>query len=151
MSPFSGETMPNRSITLRILCAMAGLCVAAGAMAADPTATVVEFYNTTLRHYFMTAGPAEAAAIDAGAAGPGWVRTGGRFSAFANPADAPGTLAVCRFYGSTAVDPETGLRRGPNSHFYTSDEELESAVGAIDEILARNEWKRYTDEKLVVT
>ena len=61
MSPFSGETMPNRSITLRILCAMAGLCVAAGAMDADPTATVVEFYNTTLRHYFMTAGPAEAA------------------------------------------------------------------------------------------
>ncbi|MBK8741507.1 MAG: DUF1800 family protein [Betaproteobacteria bacterium] len=65
--------------------------------------------------------PAEAAGIDAGGAGPGWVRTSGRFSAFKNADDDDGLLAVCRFYGSTAIDPATGLRRGPNSHFYTSN------------------------------
>ena len=97
-------------------------CLAATAVrAVEPTATVVEFYNTTLKHYFVTANPVEAAGIDAGGAGPGWVRTSGRFSAFLNPGDTDGLLAVCRFYGSTAIDPATGLRRGPNSHFYTSD------------------------------
>ena len=59
---------------LLVLIAAAGL-----ARAAEPTATAVEFYNTVLGHYFVTAGPGEAAAIDAGRAGPGWTRTGGQF------------------------------------------------------------------------
>ena len=87
--------------------------LAPAAHAAEPTATVVEFYNTSLRHYFITADPAEAAGIDNGAAGAGWVRTGGRFSAWKNAGDAPGVSAVCRFYGTPV--------RGPNSHFYTAD------------------------------
>jgi len=45
--------------------------------------------------------------------------------------------------------PGAGIRVAP--HFYTSDEELESAVGAIDEILAKGEWKRYSGESPVVT
>jgi kynureninase len=45
--------------------------------------------------------------------------------------------------------PGAGIRVAP--HFYTSDGELDAAVHAIDEILAKNEWKRYTHEKLVVT
>ena len=68
--------------------------------------TVVEFYNANLDHYFLTSDPGEAAAIDAGSAGPGWRRTGHTFVA-------GGTTPVCRFYGS--VSP------GPNSHFYTVD------------------------------
>jgi kynureninase len=40
--------------------------------------------------------------------------------------------------------PGAGIRVAP--HFYTSDEELETAVQAIDEILAKSEWKRYTHE-----
>ena len=99
----------------------AGLLAAVTSHAAEPTATVIEFYNTTLKHYFVTADAAEAAGIDAGGAGPGWVRTNGRFSAFKSATDDAGLLAVCRFYGSTAIDPATGLRRGPNSHFYTSN------------------------------
>ena len=84
-------------------------------------AHVLEFYNTTLNHYFITADPAEQAAIDAGAAGPGWTRTGIGFRAFTPSTGIPaGMLPVCRFYGSTAIDPATGLRRGPNSHFYTA-------------------------------
>jgi uncharacterized protein (DUF1800 family) len=83
------------------------------AHAAEPTATVVEFYNTNLKHYFITAEPSEASGIDAGAAGAGWVRTGGRFSAWKNAGDADGLNPVCRFYGTPG--------KGPNSHFYTAD------------------------------
>lgn len=92
--------------------AIAALLVPA-AHAAEPTMTVVEFYNTALRHYFITGDPAEASGIDAGAAGAGWVRTGGRFSAWKNASDAPGLNPVCRFYGTPG--------KGPNSHFYTAD------------------------------
>jgi uncharacterized delta-60 repeat protein len=89
--------------------------------AAIVPAHVLEFYNTNLNHYFITADPAEQAGIDAGAAGPGWSRTGIGFRAFTQATGIPaGQTPVCRFYGSTAIDPATGLRRGPNSHFYTA-------------------------------
>jgi kynureninase len=45
--------------------------------------------------------------------------------------------------------PGAGIRVAP--HFYTTDAELDDAVHAIDEILARDEWKKYTGEQLVVT
>lgn len=45
--------------------------------------------------------------------------------------------------------PGAGIRIAP--HFYTTDDELDAAVLAIDEILARDEWTRYTGERLVVT
>ncbi len=45
--------------------------------------------------------------------------------------------------------PEAGIRIAP--HFYTSDEELELAVAAMDEILEREEWKKFTGERAVVT
>jgi kynureninase len=45
--------------------------------------------------------------------------------------------------------PGAGIRVAP--HFYTTDDEVDAAVLAIDEILAKDEWKRYTGEKLVVT
>jgi uncharacterized protein (DUF1800 family) len=109
---------PKTAALAAVALALAG--IAARAHAVEPTATVVEFYNSTLKHYFVTADPTEATGIDRGAAGPGWVRTNGRFSAFRNETDATGLLAVCRFYGSTENDPATGQRRGPNSHFYTS-------------------------------
>lgn len=67
---------------------------------------VIEFYNTILDNYFITANPAEQAAISGGSAGPGWITTGEHFTA-------GGPSQVCRFYGS--------LSPGPNSHFYTID------------------------------
>lgn len=67
---------------------------------------VIEFYNPDLDHYFITADSREAAGIDNGSAGPGWIRTGYSFKS-------GGSTPVCRFYGS--VSP------GPNSHFYTVD------------------------------
>lgn len=45
--------------------------------------------------------------------------------------------------------PGAGIRVAP--HFYSSDEEVESVVESIDEILAKEEWKKYTHEQLVVT
>ena len=83
-------------------------CVAASAV--EPTGTSVEYFNTTLRHYFMTASPEDRAIVEAGGAGPGWVRTGGQFGVFRNAGDAPNLSAVCRFYAP-----------GPNSHFYTAN------------------------------
>jgi len=72
-----------------------------GAVASTP---VVEFYNANLDHYFITADANEAAQIDGGSAGPGWTRTGNTFKS-------GGSTAVCRFYGSQSL--------GPNSHIYT--------------------------------
>jgi len=82
--------------------------------------TIVEFHNTALDHYFVTADPAEAAGIDAGAAGGGWIRTGQTWKAWLN-GPLPNAAEVCRFYGSPDIDAASGLRRGPNSHFYTVD------------------------------
>ncbi|MFO1316865.1 MAG: DUF1800 family protein [Burkholderiales bacterium] len=73
--------------------------------------TAVEFYNKALNHYFVTAYPEEAAALDAGTNVKGWTRTGGQFTVFTEPAE--GLQAVCRFFGTPNV--------GPNSHFYTAD------------------------------
>jgi hypothetical protein len=72
-----------------------------------PVNGVIEFYNTGLDHFFLTANAAEAASIDAGGSGPGWQRTGNVFKT-------GGPNAVCRFYGVQAAG-------GPNGHFYTAD------------------------------
>jgi kynureninase len=45
--------------------------------------------------------------------------------------------------------PDAGIRIAP--HFYTKDDELESVVAAMDEILERQEWKKFAGEKAVVT
>jgi kynureninase len=45
--------------------------------------------------------------------------------------------------------PGAGIRVAP--HFYTSDEELESAVLAIDEILATGAWQAHAGRQAVVT
>ena len=74
--------------------------------AAVATPVVIEFYNTILDNYFITADANEASAIDSGGAGPGWSRTNNTFKS-------GGSTQVCRFYGSQSP--------GPNSHFYTAD------------------------------
>ncbi|MFO1316875.1 MAG: DUF1800 family protein [Burkholderiales bacterium] len=97
---------------MRAYAVAACLCSAFAAAAAHAgLGTAIEFYNPALRHYFLTANPAEAAALDAGTPVKGWTRTGGQFSVFTDPA--PGLQAVCRFFGTPG--------KGPNSHFYTAD------------------------------
>ncbi|MFO1311591.1 MAG: DUF1800 family protein [Burkholderiales bacterium] len=88
----------------------AGLLFGAGAAHAA-LGMAVEFYNKSINHYFVTAYPEEAAALDAGTNVKGWTRTGGQFTVFTDNAD--GLAAVCRFFGTPG--------KGPNSHFYTAD------------------------------
>jgi kynureninase len=45
--------------------------------------------------------------------------------------------------------PDAGIRVAP--HFYTTDDEVELVVAAMDEILEREEWKKFAGERAVVT
>lgn len=91
--------------------ALATFVLSASAWAAPPDTEAVEFYNVNLNHYFITATASDAAVIEAGGAGPGWVRTGRSFQAWQKQANAPADAQpVCRFYSSIA-----------NSHFYTAN------------------------------
>jgi len=100
---------PRARIRATLLAGLAGAAIAGPAHAGLGTA--VEFYNAKINHYFVTAYPEEAAALDAGTNVKGWARTGGQFTVFTEPVD--GLQAVCRFFGTPGV--------GPNSHFYTAD------------------------------
>lgn len=75
----------------------------AGIVAGQGT-KAVEFFNSALGHFFVTANPAEAAALDAAGI---WQRTGQTFNV------GSGASGVCRFYG---MPP-----KGPDSHFFTAD------------------------------
>jgi Abnormal spindle-like microcephaly-assoc'd, ASPM-SPD-2-Hydin/Repeat of unknown function (DUF5648) len=73
------------------------------------TVTVVEYYHAGFDHYFITSVAGEITALDGGAFGGVWARTGYQFKAYAAPGT--GTASVCRFF-STAFAPKS-------SHFYT--------------------------------
>ncbi len=93
-----------------------------GSTATTPSAAdvdVVEFLYPPADHYFLTASPQEAAALDASGL---WVRTGFHFRAWSAGSTAPGTLPVCRFTGTPDI--------GPNSHFFTADPNECAIVGS---------------------
>lgn len=75
----------------------------------------VEFYNTTLDHYFVAATQFEVDYILAGSAGAGWVLTNESHKVYSDtpPRGTPAVNEVCRFYGVPAG--------GPNSHFFAAD------------------------------
>jgi len=72
-----------------------------------PPPEVVEYYNASLDHYFITPLAAEQDNLDAGKTPTRWVRTGESFGYFA--AAGAGTSPVCRFY----IPPGLG-----DSHFF---------------------------------
>ena len=73
---------------------------------------IVEFYNATLDHYFITASAKEIADLDGGVH-PGWQRTGETFNAYgAGSSGRTGRRPVCRAYGNPAA--------GLDSHFYSA-------------------------------
>lgn len=82
-------------------------CAASG-HAAAAVVDAVEYYHAGFGHYFLTASPEEAAAIDAGTI-KGWARTGNSFKV--QGLATGGYSAVCRFF-STSFSPQS-------SHFYT--------------------------------
>jgi hypothetical protein len=65
-----------KTCALALAASALGTVVAHDAAANEPTATVIEFYNASLNHYFITAYPEEAAMLDQGVIVPGWTRTG---------------------------------------------------------------------------
>jgi Repeat of unknown function (DUF5648) len=83
-------------------------------------ANAIEYYNVDLDHYFLTSFAAETQSVESGGAGRGWVRTGYSFPVGSGVLPPP-SASVCRFYGNPQINPVTGKRRGPNSHFYTAD------------------------------
>lgn len=85
-------------------------------MPASPATFIAwEFHNAQLDDYFVTADPVEREALDRGGA---WTETGVTYRVW--QLGAAGTSDVCRFYGDWRIDPATGQRIGPDSHFYTA-------------------------------
>jgi hypothetical protein len=91
-----------------------------GSPVAETIVTVVEYYNATLDHYFITADSAEIAVLDGGGASGAWQRTGRSFKAWGANGGPTGSEQVCRFFGTDRYRAD-GTRIGPNSHFYTAD------------------------------
>ena len=77
--------------------------------AAQSTATAVEYYHAGFDHYFVTAFPGEIAALDGGAYGGVWARTGLAFPVWTTAQ--PSTAEACRFFSATFAPK--------SSHFYT--------------------------------
>jgi len=71
---------------------------------------VIEYYNASVDHYFITAIPQEIANLDGGLL-PGWTRTGESFLAFAigSGGGGPSASPVCRFFAPSAT-----------THFYSA-------------------------------
>jgi kynureninase len=67
--------------------------------------------------------------------------------------DVPNGLAVKRALAAreilTDYRPGAGLRMAP--HFYTSDEEIDAAIAAIDEILSSGAWRGFGGVQSTVT
>lgn len=81
-------------------------------------ATVVEYYNAGLDHYFVTWIAGEIAALDAGTI-KGWARTGKSFTTYA--AAQAATSPICRYY----IPPALG-----DSHFFGRGAAECAATGA---------------------
>ena len=71
-------------------------------------ATVIEFYNAALDHYFISSLQPDIQALDSQVI-PGWARTGLSFNAY--PTAVAGASPVCRFY----IPPAEG-----DSHFFSA-------------------------------
>ena len=93
------------------------------ALAAEPAATIVEFFNAPANKYFISANPADWALLD-GYASIGWKRTGVSFSAYTSGQDAS-AQPVYRFYA-----PSVG------SHFFTVSATERDQLAAISGFVA---------------
>jgi len=78
-----------------------------GVASAPATAEIVEYFNASLNHYFITWIAGEIALLDAGTTIKGWVRTSKTFRTY--PVAHAGTTPVCRYY----IPPGKG-----DSHFF---------------------------------
>lgn len=92
----------------RLLMALAWVVQVPGVALAAPS-SAFEYYHGGYGHYFVTASPAEIAALDSGQFA-GWTRTGESFEVL--ELDDPTAVNVCRFWSGQTFAPKS-------SHFYT--------------------------------
>lgn len=98
----SAKPFPSSSSCATLGCGTGIVDAAAAVKAARATTggtlrtTVVEYYNASLDHYFLTWASDEILLLDAGTASKGWARTGYSFEVLHTPA--PDTAPVCRIY-----------------------------------------------------
>jgi len=108
---FTPQAAGNRVASLDLATTAGARTIALAGVGIPPTVAnatpVIEFYHAQLDHYFITVGPDEIAALDAGTQIKGWRRTGKSFRAF--PVGTSGTSPVCRFY----IPPAQG-----DSHYF---------------------------------
>ncbi len=97
----------------------AAVTCAANAYGQANSTALVEFYNPSLDHYFVTWVPDEIAKLDAGTLIKGWMRTGKTIATYTAPQ--AGASPVCRYY----IPPALG-----NSHFFGRGTAECSSTGA---------------------
>jgi 6-phosphogluconolactonase (cycloisomerase 2 family) len=117
-------TLGTYSFTARVTDAFAGTATRTFSFTVKsdvsvPTAVVVEYYNASLDHYFITWHTDEIAALDAGTTIKGWKRTSRTFGTY--PSAQPGSSPICRYY----IPPDQG-----DSHFFGRGTAECNATGA---------------------
>jgi len=105
----NGEATMKPNAAATIVAALFAMVATFASPAAAETVKAVEYFHPDFEHYFVTASPAEIAALDSGAV-KGWWRTGQRYRV--DDAPAPGLAPVCRFHTAAFADKPT--------HFFTA-------------------------------
>jgi serine protease len=105
--PAGSDCTPDRCGSGIVDAAAAVTAAAAIVSTAPETVDVIEFYNASLDHYFITWVSQEIAKLDAGMTPTRWTRTGYGFKTQTSAHS--GTSPVCRFY----IPPAKG-----DSHFF---------------------------------
>ena len=100
------KTIRASALLTASVAATLSVCAAITAHAAEPAATIVEFFNAPANKYFISSNPADWTMLDS-LASIGWKRTGVTFSAYTQGQDAS-ALPVYRFYAPSVA-----------SHFFT--------------------------------
>ena len=119
----NGEAMMNRTAAGTMGAALLAMAASLASFASAETVRAVEYFHPEFEHYFVTASPAEIAALDSGAI-RGWLRTGQRYRV--DDAPATGLAPVCRFF--------TAAFAGKASHFFTA------STGECEQLKANAAW-----------
>ena len=104
----------KEALRAELASALAAKSYAVAPQAGETVVTVVEYYNAALRHFFITANPAEIANLDGGAFGGAWKRTGQTFGAWAM-AGRPADSVPCAASSAPTDTAPTGRASAPTA------------------------------------
>src|SRR5438874_2455791 len=102
----------RKCLSALVLLALGTGLAAISHVAQATTTAAIEYYDSGLNHYFITAGQDEIVGLNSGRFF-GWIPTGLSIPVLSPDATNAGSTPVCRFYGN----PDAGL----DSHFYSAD------------------------------